>query len=152
MLEDKLLIWKFKRGNTDALGRIYDKYENDLLTLAANLSGDLNLAEDVVQEVFITFAESINKFNLTGSLKNYLAVCTANKARDFLRKRQRQQNLAANQTEQRQTESDSPIQLVMQTEELEKLRDAMTHIPYEQREVVVLHLHGGLKFRQIAKL
>ena len=52
MLDDRLLIWRLKRGSRDALGRIYEKYENDLLTLAANLLPDA-AAEDVVQDVFI---------------------------------------------------------------------------------------------------
>jgi hypothetical protein len=39
MMEDRLLIWKFKRGSPDALRRIYEKYKNDLLKLATNLLG-----------------------------------------------------------------------------------------------------------------
>ena len=31
MLEDTLLVWKFKRGSKDAFRAIYDKYANDLL-------------------------------------------------------------------------------------------------------------------------
>ena len=36
MLEDRLLILRCKRGNRTAFQRIYEKYENDLRTLAAN--------------------------------------------------------------------------------------------------------------------
>jgi DNA-directed RNA polymerase specialized sigma24 family protein len=46
MVEDKLLIWKFKLGNRDALRRIYEKYKNDLLKLAVALLNDVNTAED----------------------------------------------------------------------------------------------------------
>jgi len=37
MLEDTVLIWKFKCGSGDALRRIYEKYRKDLLRLATVL-------------------------------------------------------------------------------------------------------------------
>ncbi len=53
MLEEKLLIWKFKRGNPDAVCRIYERYRDDLLRLAAALLNENHEAEDVVHDVFI---------------------------------------------------------------------------------------------------
>jgi len=38
MLEDKILIWKFKCGSRDALRRIYENYKKDLLKLATVLN------------------------------------------------------------------------------------------------------------------
>ena len=87
MLEDRLLLWRFKCGSRDAFRVIYEKYAADSLTLAANLLGDSSTAEDVVQDVFISFAKSMDKFHLRGSLKGYLATCVANRARDYLRKK-----------------------------------------------------------------
>ena len=63
MLEDKLLIWRFKGGSRDAFRRIYEKYESFLLTLAANLLGDGSAAEDVVQDVFVSFCAIRGKFS-----------------------------------------------------------------------------------------
>ena len=48
MLEDTLLIWKFKHGSRDALGRIYAKYRHELLKLAVCLANDVGIAEDAV--------------------------------------------------------------------------------------------------------
>ena len=50
------------------------------------------------------------------------------------------------------SDAKSPIQLVICTEELQKLKEAITQLPYEQREVVVLRVQGDMRFRQIAKL
>ncbi len=36
-------------------------------------------------------------------------------------------------------------------EEAERLRQALSGLPYEQREVITLHLHGDLTFREIAR-
>ena len=152
MLEDKLLIWRFQGGSRDSFRRIYEKYESFLLTLAANLLGDGDAAEDVVQDVFISFVQSVENFNLRGSLKSYLATCVANRARDCIRKRNRQRAVAVNDTEQMISDANEPVQLVINSEELQRLKLAMTELPYEQREAVVLHLNGDLKFRQIAKL
>jgi RNA polymerase sigma-70 factor (ECF subfamily) len=152
VLEDILLIWRFRNGSRDALRRIYEKYESDLLTLAANLSADAGNAEDIVQDVFITFVQSVEGFRLTGSLKGYLATCVANRARDRIRKAKRERAVAVNQAEQLVSDTDGPIRLAINSEELQRLSYALGELPYEQREAVVLHLQGDLKFRQIAKL
>ena len=89
MIEDELLKWKFKAGNKDALQRIYEKYRDYLLTLAMALVNDTGLAEDIVQDVFVTFAQSGSTFKLHGNLKSYLATCTLNRCRDQIRARKR---------------------------------------------------------------
>jgi RNA polymerase sigma-70 factor (ECF subfamily) len=43
-----------------------------------------------------------------------------------------------------------PLSRAIQDEELCRLADALATLPYEQREVVVLHLKGDLPFREIA--
>jgi len=152
MLEDRLLLWKFKCGSRNAFRLIYEKYADDLLTLAANLLNDKAGAEDVVQDVFISFVQSVEKFRLTGSLKGYLAACVANRSRDHIRKNRRQRTVTVNKAEQTTSNEKSPVQLVICSEELHKLSYAMTELPYEQREAIVLRLHGDLRFRQIARL
>ncbi len=152
MFEDRLLVWKFKRGSEQAFRRIYEKYVDDLLTLAANLLHDTNAAEDVVQDVFISFVQSAEEFHLTGSLKGYLSVCVANKSRDWLRKNRSQVNMELAEAQAVQSATDGPLQLATQSELLQKTNAAMAQLPYEQREAVVLYLQGDLKFRQIAEL
>ncbi|MFZ2146705.1 MAG: sigma-70 family RNA polymerase sigma factor [Sedimentisphaerales bacterium] len=152
MLEDRLLLWRFKRGSKDAFRDIYEKYVGDLLTLAANLLNDKTDAEDVVQDVFISFVQSLKKFRLRGTLKGYLATCVANRSRDYIRKNKRRQAAAVSEPEQTTSDAKDPVQLVICTEELQRLSHAMTELPYEQREIIVLRLHGRMRFRQIAEL
>jgi RNA polymerase sigma-70 factor (ECF subfamily) len=152
MLEDKLLLWKFKHGNRDAFRAIYEKYAADMLTLAGNLLDDKAGAEDIVQDVFIKLVESVGTFRLTGSLKSYLATCTANRSRDCIRRRIRQRKVMAKQAEKTPTGTKSTVHLAISSEELEKLSRALTELPYEQREVIALYIHGKLRFRQIAEL
>ncbi len=151
MLEDKLLILKCKHGNQAAFQRIYEKYENDLRTLTANLLDDKTVAEDIVHDVFVSFLQVIDKFELRSSLSGYLKTCVANRARNYA-KRKQNQTANINESEQLISKDDEPIKLVIQSEELQKLGFAMSRLPYEQREVVVLHLHGLMKFKTIAQL
>ncbi len=152
MFEDRLLIWRLKSGSEDALRRIYEKYGGDLLTLAANLLADAGAAEDVVQDVFTGFVQSVEQFELRGSLKGYLATCVANRARDCLRKKQRQRMVGADEAEQVACDAAGPVQLIIRNEQLERLSCALAGIPYEQKEVIVLHLQGEMKFKTIAQL
>ncbi len=152
MLQDKLLLRQVKSGSKDALRLIYERYERDLLTLAANLLGEASTAEDVVQDVFVSFVRSAQNFHLRGSLKGYLLTCVANRSRDLLRKKKRKQTVHIAEAEKGESNVKSPFYAALHNEELQKLGSAMTKLPYEQREVVALRLHGDLKFKQIAKL
>ena len=82
MLEEQLLIWKFNRGKTDVLQPIFEKYKDDMKTLASALLYDQSIAEDVVHDVFVTFIRSCGKLNLKTNLKGYLTTCVANHARN----------------------------------------------------------------------
>ncbi len=63
-MEDKLLIWKLNRGSKEALCRIYEKYRDDLVRIAAGLVNDVSTAEDIVQEVFLTLVHSSGKHEI----------------------------------------------------------------------------------------
>ena len=148
MLEDKLLILKFNHGNREALRNIYEKYKDDLVTLAAALLTDVSSAEDVVHDVFVSFIMSSRKFRLTGSLKGYLATCVANNARNINKAGRRHQNRQASPV---MPDANQPDAAVMFGEELRRLSQALGQLPYEQREVLLLHSYSGMRFRAIAK-
>ena len=151
MLEDKVLIWKFKCGSSDALCRIYEKYRKDLLRLAAILSNNVSDAEDIVHDVFVSFAQSTETFKLSGNLKSFLLTCVANRARNKNRANQRRQTNGLDEAESVVSQSKSPEQWMIQSEELRRWSDIMAQLPYEQREAVILHLRASMKFRQIAQ-
>ena len=47
--------------------------------------------------------------------------------------------------------ADSPIEAVACNEQLGRLSSVMGELPFEQREVVMLHLHGSMTFAAIAR-
>jgi len=150
MLEDEWLKVRFKAGSDEALRRIYDKYRDRLLTLAMGLLNDSHAAEDVVHDVFVTFAQLSNGFGLRGSLKGYLTTCVANRAKDRLRSRKRQPDDLEAGAEVA-SGRDEPDARTMATEQSRLVSAALVQLPYEQREVVILHLNAGLTLREIAK-
>ncbi len=152
MMEDRLLIWKFKRGSKDALRRIYEKYRHDLLKLAVSLAGDVNAAEDVVQDVFVSFAQTGSRIQPAGDLRKYLITCVANRIRNRRRDQGRHETSGIDDAEWVVCPARRPEQWAILNEELLLLSKAMAQIPYEQREVVGLYMEGDLTFRQIARI
>lgn len=151
MLEDEILKWKFKRGSDEALTLIYEKYLGPMLTLAMGLLNDPGAAEDVVQDAFVSFAQSRRNFRLTGSLSGYLATSVVNRVRDHKRRLSRQAAQTPDRVE-RTSDSTRPDQRVILDEQARLLNSAVAELPDEQREVVLLRLKADMKFRQIAKL
>jgi RNA polymerase sigma-70 factor (ECF subfamily) len=151
MMEDKLLIWKCRRGHREALRQIYEKYHVDLLKLAVVLTGEAGTAQDVVHDVFVRFAQSVRRVPLTGSLKGYLVVSTVNRVRDYRRDRQRRSGQDLDGAAALPSPVRPPEQWAILGEQLERLRRAMAQLPYEQREAVALHVQAGLTFRGIAR-
>jgi len=151
-VEDRRLIWRFKRGDKDALRRIYAKCTSELLKLAIALCGDVNTAEDLVQDVFVTFAQSAQTVRVTGNLRRFLLTCLANRTRNALRDRRRHATAGIDEAQAVPCHERRPDQWAILTEELAQLAGAMSQLPYEQREVVGLYMQGDMTFRRIARI
>jgi RNA polymerase sigma-70 factor (ECF subfamily) len=151
MIEDEVLEWRFKRGSREALARIYEKYVNALLSLAMGLLNDSHEAQDVVQDVFVSFAQGAGSLELTGSLRAYLARSVVNRVRDRVRRRQSQQRRvdALATTADSANRSDRALEY---NERCERLSAALAQLPYEQREAVVLKARHEMKLKDIARL
>ncbi len=148
-MEDKLLILRFRRGSTEALCRIYEKYEGLMLTVAVGLLNSRQAGEDVVHDVFVALAQSPDKLRLVGSLRSYLTTCAANLARDRLRAMRRRARSVETHGPQDE-DGAAPFAELMQDETLRHLAAALVQLPEEQREIVVMHVTGGMTFRAIA--
>lgn len=148
MHSDEKLILRLKNGDKDALRTLYIQHKDALLTLANALLHDIALAEDVVHDVFVTFTRNIPTFQLTGSLKAYLATCAANGARSLLRKKKVHAKSVDFSLEQQAERKPCSME---SRETDEQLRRHLASLPDEQREVVLLRIKAGLKFKEIAQ-
>ena len=150
MIDEKILVWRFNRGSKDALKMLYEKYKDDLLGLAITLLRDRSLAEDVVHDVFVSFAGTTGSFQLSGTLKGYLSTCVANAARDRNRSRSRR-DVGLDAAEGMHCNSGNSVEHAIESEQSGRLTQLLGRLPYEQREVVVLHLHQEMRFIEIAE-
>jgi len=152
MIEDKLLIWRLKHGSSDALGRLYKKYKNNLLRLAFGLLNDRAAAEDIVHDCFVSIAQSTEKLRLSGNFKSYLATCVVNRLRNANKAGQRWEVVEQDKAGTAVSNLERPEQWIIDSEQLRLLNNAMAQLPEQQREVIILHAQGEMKFKAIAEL
>lgn len=149
MTRDDLLIRRFNAGDTEALKAIYMRYKTDLMAVARALINDQTLVEDVLHDVFVQFAGQAGQFKLKGALKGYLAICVANRARNMNRSAK---PVSPERLEQSESQTPlTPAQTASQTEQIQAVSLALCRLPDAQRQVIVLHVLGALRFREIAK-
>ncbi|UCD49473.1 MAG: sigma-70 family RNA polymerase sigma factor [Phycisphaerales bacterium] len=148
--EDRRLIRAMRRGSREALERLYEKYASFLLTVALALCHRLDAAEDVVHDFFVSFVASAGRVKAQGNLRAYMAICVANLARDRLRRERRGPGYLDDEIEI-EADTASPEQQASKREQAVALNWALSQLPFEQKEVIVLHVHGRMKFTQIAR-
>lgn len=150
MPDDERLIAQLKRGDKEALREIYMEYKDNLLTIATAMLHDSSAAEDVLHDVFVNFAGSVRRLRLRSSLRNYLIASVVNRIRDQFRKKKHPM-VGLNEAGQVPADSIDPGRSAEFKEESRRLTDALARLPYEQRETIVLHLNGRMKFKEIAQ-
>lgn len=150
-MEEKLLVWRLNRGDTGALAEVYEAYRDDLLRLAASMLSDVATAEDVVQDVFVKFAGAARTFRLTGSLKGFLATCVANASRNQIKSAGRRRTATLDAVADLASEAHGPQRWLIASDEFERVFDAMAQLPFDQREVVTMHLYGQMPFKEVAQ-
>jgi len=149
--EDERLIYELSRGNREALRKIYMKYKDSLLTIAAAMLNDSAAAEDILHDVFITLARCAKRLELRVNLKNYLIASIANKVRDKYRKKTHTL-LELEKAGHISSQSHDPEKSAIFDEQFRLIADALYKLPFEQRESIILHITGSMKFREIAKM
>ena len=149
MTKDRRLIGRLRRSDREALRQVYEQHKDGLLTVAACLLGDVGSAEDVLHDVFVTLAGGACGLQIRGSLRSYLAASVANRARDLLRRKSRQ-DVPLTELADPEDRRQGPVDRVIADEQSIRLVAALADVPCEQREVIVLHLQAGMTFRQIA--
>jgi RNA polymerase sigma factor (sigma-70 family) len=149
MIEGSRWIQALQRGDTDALCEVYSQHKNELYSLAMVLCRDRAMAEDALQEVFVMLVQKGRDIKIRSSLKAYLAMCIVNRIRSWQRGRQLSE--LTPDACRLPAETPEPEVLVQQHEAAGLVQRALTLLPTDQCEVIVLHLHNGLTFKDIAR-
>ena len=151
-MEDEVLIQQLREGDHRALEKIYLKYKNLLLKVAFGLLNDAALAEDAAQDVFLNLVRNPKSYKRNGSLKAFLATCTANRAKSLIRASSNKAAVSIDSTDLTYSLPAQADKWLIINEEMQLISDAMAEIPYQQREAVVLHIQAEMTYKEISKL
>lgn len=144
--------WKedIRAGNRTAFKYAFNFYYSKLCTYTINLTLNPEVAEDIVQEVFINFWNNRKEIHITTSLKSYLYKSCYNKYIDTYRKtktiNKKLEELRYIEI-QRLTEEDTSIR----NYQIELLNKAIEELPEKCREIFILSKLEGLKYKEIAE-
>lgn len=86
---DRLLIQQIRRGDVGAWEDLIARYEGRLLAFVERRLRDRATSEDVVQETFIGFLNSLPNFDERRELQTYLFTIASHKLTDHLRRQGR---------------------------------------------------------------
>src|SRR6516165_1347707 len=83
---DRLLIEQIRQGDSRAWENLIARYEGRLLAFVQRRLRDRSASEDVVQETFIGFVNSLPNFDDRRELQTYLFTIASHKLTDYLRR------------------------------------------------------------------
>ena len=154
-LRDGQLVELVAEKDAGALEALYDRYGRAAFSLARRILTEETLAQDVVQEVFLSLWRNAGRFDAgRGTVATYLLSMTHHRAVDVVR---REENLRRWRTsdEGLELEADPKVRVEDEVEASERraeVRAALKELPDAQREAVALAYFGGYTQREVAAL
>ncbi len=129
--------------------RTLDRYERPLTRYAARITGDVETARDVVQDVFLKLCAD-TKARSNGHLPQWLYTVCRNRALDAQRKNGRQQPLSEQQAARQPATDGEPCGAAMKREGAGRMLGALATLPENQQEVLRLRFSHGLSYKEVA--
>ena len=128
---------------------VLDNYQGPLVRYAAHLTGDLDLARDVVQDTFLRLWKQKRR-KVEGHLAQWLFTVCRNRAMDLLRKENRMNRMTGTANLEPVSTAPGPAQLLERRETLSRVLLALESLPPREQEVLRLKFQNGLSYREIA--
>ncbi|HWX95773.1 MAG TPA: sigma-70 family RNA polymerase sigma factor [Solirubrobacteraceae bacterium] len=153
VLADEELMQLVYRRNADAFEVIYDRHADTAYSLAYRICRQRPLAEDVVQEAFLSLWRSGARYDRNrGSVRTWTLGIVHNRAIDALRRRAvRERGVVSDEgLEERLPASERTDVEFARRDEAREIRDALEQLPEEQSRVIELAYFGGLTHVEIA--
>ncbi len=142
MNPDFLLVEKMKTGNSKAGEEFIKKYYPSIYQYCILHIHDRNCAEDMTQETFLRFFETIDTYTERGKVKNYLYCIAGNCIKNYFKKKK---EVLPGEMKDIPEECDG-MELRLDIER------AVDSLPEDLKEIAILFFFQGLKQREIADL
>jgi RNA polymerase sigma-70 factor, ECF subfamily len=152
-LADEDLMQLIHDGEPRALEVIFDRHGDRAYSLAYRMCGQRTVAEDVVQEAFLSLWRSGTRYDAArGSVRSWVLTAVRNRAIDAFRRESvttgrdvADEEATARLPAEERTESE-----VERREDARRIRAALGELPHEQRQVIELAYFGGFSHSEIA--
>src|SRR5437867_13092545 len=158
---DAALMLRVKQGDGGALAELVDKYKRPVMNMVYRILRDATEAEDLAQNVFVQVYKSAHRYKASAKFSTWLFTITRNLCLNELRRRSRhpadsmdvphpeQEDQPRHQFED--TKTFSPPEKLLHGELEEKIQEAMTSLPENQRIAILLCRQDELSYEDIAK-
>ena len=150
---DAALVVSIGRWRQDALAEAYRRHAGAAFALARRLLVDRQLAEEVLQEVFLRLWNQPDRFDPErGSLRSYLLAQTHGRSVDLLRSetsRRRREEREARETAEHGTDIEREV---IDSAVASQVKDVVAGLPNDERKAIELAYFGGHTYRQVAVL
>ncbi|MFT5165547.1 MAG: RNA polymerase sigma-70 factor (ECF subfamily) [Saprospiraceae bacterium] len=146
---DKALLENIRKGDKPAFRKLFDMYYQILLATAINLLKDVNLAKDVVQEVFFQIWKKREEIIIESSMSGYLKRAVINRSINQIKSRKKM--VSENHFQQMHSNQPSVTE-DLETQHLnEVLQKALDSLPERCRLVFVMRRMEGMSHKEIAE-
>jgi RNA polymerase sigma-70 factor (ECF subfamily) len=152
-LADEDLMQLVQRGDPRAFELVYDRHSGSAFSLAYRMVGRGNVAEDVVQEAFLSIWRSGARYERArGSVRTWVLGIVHHRAIDQLRRSSVHDKRRASDEglEERLESGERTDNEVARREEAASIRSAMDTLPADQSHVIELAYFGGFTHTEIA--
>lgn len=147
-IKEKELLFRMKNGDILAFDEIFWLYQKAVYGNALKIVRNNQLAEDIVQEVFISLWEKRESIDIERSVGGWLFVSSYNRAVNELKKKLRE-SLAIQQMQEKDTEEDAEPDLSgIQLNILEK---AIAQLSVQKRRVFELCKLQGRSYEEASR-
>jgi len=149
---DANLVRRAQQGNKGAIGKLYDRYQEQMFRFAWSRVGDRQLAEDITGEIFTRMVTHLPEYRATAvPFSAWLYQIARNLITDVYR-RQDSRILQPLENAHLVAETqESPDMMVEHQLTIEKIQAALETIDPQQREAVTLRFLTGLSLREAAE-
>jgi RNA polymerase sigma-70 factor (ECF subfamily) len=127
-----------------------ERHERGLIRFAARLTGDVETARELTQELFLRLCEA-ERSAVEPKLAAWLYAACRNAALDHGRKSARRGRVELRAMEEH-PDGTSPLEVVETRDESVRVREELARLPENQREALHLRVASGLSYREIAQV